>query len=36
LQIFSIKVGSNFLLETAQVEAMLRHIPAQERPALGD
>jgi hypothetical protein len=36
LQVFSVRVGSNFLLEPTQVEAMLRHIPAEERPLLGD
>src|SRR5262249_31905166 len=35
LQIFSVRVGSNFLLEPTEVEAILRHIPAEQRPLLG-
>src|SRR5262249_34657303 len=35
LQLFSIKVGSNFLLEPEQVEAILHIIPAEHRPLLG-
>jgi hypothetical protein len=35
LQIFSVRVGSNFLLEPTELEALLRHVPAEQRPQLG-
>jgi hypothetical protein len=31
-EIFTVGVGSNFLLEPEEVEAILRHIPAGQRP----